>query len=268
MRLLHLGDVVGRSGRQLLLERLPGLRRDLRCDVVVVNGENAAGGFGISPRICEELYAAGADVITTGNHVWDQRELIGYIDGDARLIRPLNMAHGTPGRGWTAVETPNGARVLVVQVLGRIHMKPADDPFRCLDHLLERYPLTGNLAIVVDVHAEITAEKQALGHHLDGRVTLVAGTHTHCPTADARVLPGGTAYVTDLGMCGAYDSVIGMDKALSIRRFTSDLPGPRMEPADGEAELWGVVVEVDRHSGRARAIERVHVPAPAIATSA
>ncbi len=254
-----MGDVVGRSGRQLLVERLPALRRDLGADVVVVNGENAAGGFGISPKICDELYGAGADVITTGNHVWDQRELIPYIDGDPRLLRPLNMASGTPGRGWTAVETPTGARVLVVQVLGRIHMKPVDHPFRAVDALLERYPMTGNLAVVVDVHAEITAEKQAMGHHLDGRATLVAGTHTHCPTADARVLPGGTAYVTDLGMCGDYDSVIGMDKAISIQRFTSDLPGPRMEPANGAAELWGVAVEVDRATGRATSIERVHV---------
>ncbi|MFW5834043.1 MAG: YmdB family metallophosphoesterase, partial [Pseudomonadota bacterium] len=156
--------------------------------------------------------------------------------------------------------TPVGARVLVVQVLGRIHMKPADDPFRALDHLLERFPLSGGLAVVVDVHAEITAEKQALGHYLDGRATLVAGTHTHCPTADARLLPGGTAFVTDLGMCGSYDSVIGMDKALSIRRFTSDLPGPRMEPANGPAELWGVVVDVDPATGLATRIERVHVP--------
>ncbi|TVQ37847.1 MAG: YmdB family metallophosphoesterase [Geminicoccaceae bacterium] len=259
MRIVHLGDVVGRSGRELLVQRLPGLRQELGADVVVVNGENAAGGFGISPKICEDLYAAGTDVLTTGNHVWDQRELIGYIDGDPRLIRPLNMAHGTPGRGWTAVETPSGARVLVLQVLGRIHMKPADDPFRTVDSLLERFPMTGNLAIVVDVHAEITAEKQAMGHYVDGRATLVAGTHTHCPTADARVLPGGTAFVTDLGMCGSYDSVIGMDKHLSIRRFTSDLPGPRMEPATGPAELWGVVVDVDPGTGRARAIERVHV---------
>ena len=228
-------------------------------DVVVVNGENAAGGFGISPKLCQDLYRGGVDVVTTGNHVWDQRELIGYIDSDPRLIRPANMAPATPGRGWTAVETPSGLRVLVVQVLGRIHMKPADDPFRVLDEVLQRFPLGPRLAVVVDVHAEITAEKQALGHHLDGRVTLVAGTHTHCPTADARVLPSGTAYVTDLGMCGDYDSVIGMDKHGSLKRFTSDLPGPRLEPANGPAELWGVVVEVDRATGLANSIERVHV---------
>ena len=261
MRILHLGDVVGRSGRELLVTRLPGLRREVGAEVVVVNGENAAGGFGISPRICSDLYTAGTDVITTGTHVWDQRELIGYIDGDPRLLRPANMAPGTPGRGWTVVETPTGARLLVVQVLGRIHMKTVDDPFRTVDEVLLRFPLTGRTAVVVDVHAEITAEKQALGHHLDGRATLVVGTHTHCPTADARILPGGTAYVTDVGMCGDYDSVIGMDKAMSIQRFTSDLPGPRIEPAQGTAELWGVLVESDPVSGLARTIERVHVRA-------
>jgi hypothetical protein len=259
LRLLHLGDVVGRPGRQLLLDRLPDLRRELAADVVVVNGENAAGGFGISPKLCRELYDAGTDVLTTGNHVWDQRELIAYIDGDPRLVRPANLAPGTPGRGFTAVETAGGVRVLVVQVLGRVHMKPCDSPFRCVDDILQRYPLNPRLVVVVDVHAEITAEKQALGHYLDGRTSLVAGTHTHCPTADERVLPGGTAYVTDLGMCGAYDSVIGMDKEGSVNRFTSDLPGPRLEPAPGPAELWGVVVETDPASGLARSIERVRV---------
>jgi hypothetical protein len=157
------------------------------------------------------------------------------------------------------VETAKGARVLVVQVLGRIHMKPCDSPFRVVDDILKRYPLHPRLAVVVDVHAEITAEKQALGHHLDGRATLVAGTHTHCPTADERVLPGGTAYVTDLGMCGVYDSVIGMEKQGSLNRFTSDLPGPRLEPAPGSAELWGAMVETDPASGLARGIERVRV---------
>ena len=261
MRILHLGDVVGRPGRQLLVERLPELRRRLAADVVIVNGENAAGGFGITAKLCQELYDAGTDVVTTGNHVWDQRELIAYIDGDPRLIRPANLAAGTPGRGCTAVETAGGGRVLVVQVLGRIHMKPCDDPFRAVDDVLARYPLGPRLLVVVDVHAEITAEKQALGHYLDGRATLVAGTHTHCPTADERVLPGGTAYVTDLGMCGGYDGVIGMEKAGSVNRFTSDLPGPRLEPAPGPAELWGVVVEADPASGLARSIERVRVTA-------
>jgi hypothetical protein len=261
VRILHLGDVVGRPGRQLLVERLPELRRRLAADVVVVNGENAAGGFGITAKLCQELYAAGTDVVTTGNHVWDQRELIAYIDGDPRLIRPANLAAGTPGRGCTAVETAGGVRVLVVQVLGRIHMKPCDDPFRTVDDVLARYPLGPRLLVVVDVHAEITAEKQALGHYLDGRATLVAGTHTHCPTADERVLPGGTAYVTDLGMCGGYDGVIGMEKAGSVNRFTSDLPGPRLEPAPGPAELWGVVVEADPATGLAQTIERVRVTA-------
>lgn len=261
MKILHLGDVVGRSGRQLLIERLGAIRADHDVDVVIVNGENAAGGFGISPKLCQDFYRAGVDVITTGNHVWDQRDLIAYIDTDPRLVRPANLVSSTPGRGWTAVETRSGARVLVVQVLGRVHMKPCDDPFRIVDDVLARFPLGPRLAVVVDVHAEITAEKQALGHHLDGRTSLVAGTHTHCPTADARVLPGGTAFVTDLGMCGVYDSVIGMDKAGSVRRFTSDLPGPRLEPAGGLAELWGVVCTIEPATGLAIAIERVHVTA-------
>ncbi len=242
-----------------MVDRLPDLRSALAVDVVIVNGENAAGGFGISPKLCAEFYRAGADVITTGNHVWDQRELVGYIDTDPRLIRPANLAPSTPGRGWTAVETPTGARVVVIQVLGRIHMKPCDDPFRVVDTVLQRFPLGPRLAVVVDVHAEITAEKQALGHHLDGRVTLVAGTHTHCPTADGRVLPSGTAYVTDLGMCGDYDSVIGMEKKGAVARFTSDLPGPRLEPATGGADLWGLVVDVDTATGLATAVDRVHV---------
>ncbi|MGF1477341.1 MAG: TIGR00282 family metallophosphoesterase [Geminicoccaceae bacterium] len=257
MKILFVGDVVGRAGRELLIETVPKLREELDLDVVIVNGENAAGGFGITQRIAETFYEAGVDLITTGNHVWDQRELLGTINGDPRMIRPLNLSPDTPGRGITAIRTQSGKTLVLAQVLGRIHMKPVACPFRALDAELTKYPLGGSAdAIVIDVHAEITAEKQALGHYLDGRVSLVVGTHTHTPTADARILSGGTAYITDVGMCGAYDSVIGMEKQASIKRFLSDVPGARMEPAHGPATLSAVAVET-KQGGGAEAIRHL-----------
>jgi metallophosphoesterase (TIGR00282 family) len=260
MRLLFCGDVVGRAGRRALIDRLPGLRQRLGLDLIVVNGENAAGGFGITPAICADFYAAGTDVITTGNHVFDQRELIPHLDRDPRLLRPLNMLPGTPGRGVVELELGSGRRVVVVQVMGRLFMGMYDDPFVALDGLLQKHLLGGAAAaIVVDVHAEATSEKMVLGHFLDGRVTLVAGTHTHVPTADAQVLPGGTAYITDIGMTGDYDSVIGMVKEVSLRRFRSHLPGVRNTPALGEATLCAVLVESDDATGRARLIEPVRI---------
>ncbi|HEX6144614.1 MAG TPA: TIGR00282 family metallophosphoesterase [Geminicoccaceae bacterium] len=252
MRILFCGDVVGRSGRRALLDRLPGLRARLELDLVVVNGENAAGGFGITPALCREFYAAGTDVITTGNHVFDQRALIPEIDQDQRLIRPLNMLAGTPGRGAIELQLASGLRVVVLQVMGRLFMGTYDDPFTALEAALARHRLgAGVAAVVVDVHAEATSEKMALGHFLDGRATVVAGTHTHVPTADAQVLPGGTAYITDVGMTGDYDSVIGMAKDISLRRFRSHLPGARNTPALGEATLCAVLVESDDATGRA-----------------
>jgi len=252
MRILYLGDVVGRSGRSAALDALPGLRRDLKLDFVVVNGENAAHGFGITPKICADFYEAGADVVTTGNHVWDQRELIAYIDGDPRLIRPANFPRGTPGRGATEISLADGRKVLVVQVMGRLFLEPLDDPFQAMEDILSRYRLGATVAaVVVDVHAEATSEKMAMGHALDGRVSLVVGSHSHVPTADAQVLPGGTAYLTDAGMCGDYDSVIGMGKEVAISRFTRRLPGDRLTPADGEATVCGVFVETEDRSGRA-----------------
>lgn len=260
MRILFLGDVVGRSGRRALFDHLPALRDRLGADFVVVNGENAAGGFGITAALCREFYAAGVDVVTTGNHVFDQRDLIPQIDQDSRLVRPLNMIGGTPGRGLVELQLASGRRVVVLQVLGRLFMGMYDDPFAALDRALRKYPPgAGAAAIVVDVHAEATSEKMAIGHFLDGRVTLVAGTHTHVPTADAQVLPGGTAYITDLGMTGDYDSVIGMAKDVALRRFRSHLPGPRNTPALGEATVCGVLVESDDATGRARSIEPVRV---------
>lgn len=260
VRILYIGDVVGRAGRAILLAELPGLRRDLQLDTVIVNGENAAGGYGLTAAIATEFLEAGADLITMGNHVWDQRELIGHIDREPRIVRPLNLGPGTPGRGVAEHKTVRGQRVLVLQVLGRLFMGLVDDPFRALDAELKKHALGGTAqAIVVDIHAEATSEKMALGHFLDGRVSLVAGTHTHIPTADARILPAGTGYITDLGMTGDYDSVIGMDKAASLHRWRTDLPGQRLTPAVGDAMLCAVFLETDDRSGLARRIEPVRL---------
>jgi hypothetical protein len=256
MRLLFCGDVVGRAGRKVLLERLPELRAALALDAVIVNAENAAGGFGITPALCQEILAAGADVITTGNHVFDQREIIGHMDREPRIIRPLNMMPGTPGRGSAEVRLVNGRKLLVLQVMGRLFMGAYDDPFRALEGELARHALGATVhAIVVDVHAEATSEKMALAHLADGRASAVIGTHTHVPTADAWILPGGTAYITDVGMTGDYDSVIGMNKAVSLQRFRSHVPGPRNTPALGEATLCAVYLEIDDRTGLAGRIE-------------
>ena len=255
MRLLFCGDVVGRAGRKVLLQQLPEQRAALKLDAVVVNGENAAGGFGITPNLCNDFYAAGTDLITTGNHVFDQRDLVGYSDRDPRLIRPLNMLPNTPGRGSALVALPDGRKLLVIQVIGRLFMGSYDDPFRALEAELARYPLGASVqAIVVDLHAEATSEKMALGHLADGRASLVAGTHTHVPTADAHIMPGGTAYITDIGMTGDYDSVIGMSKAIALQRFRTHVPGPRNTPALGDATLCAVYLETDDATGLARRI--------------
>jgi metallophosphoesterase (TIGR00282 family) len=253
MRLLFLGDIVGRPGRNAVTERLPALRERWRLDCVVINGENAAGGFGITEAICDEILAAGADAITLGNHSWDQREALVFIERQPRLLRPVNYPPGTPGRGANLIDTHSGKRVLVINVMGRLFMDALDDPFAAVDREVETCPL-GQVAdaIVVDMHAEATSEKQALGHHLDGRVSLVVGTHTHTPTSDHRVLAGGTAYLSDAGMCGDYDGVLGMQKEESIRRFLQKTPGPRMEPGLGEGTLSGIAVETDDRTGLSR----------------
>ena len=252
MRLLFLGDIVGRSGREAVLRQAPRLKEELALDALVVNAENAAHGFGLNRRICEELYAAGVDAITTGNHVWDQRELLSTIDDDPRLLRPANFPPGTPGRGATRVGLPDGRQLMVVNVMTRLFMEPLDDPFAAVDQVLSGETLGESVAaILVDVHGEATAEKMAFGHFLDGRVTLVVGTHTHVPTADVMVLPGGTAYQTDAGMCGDYNSVIGMQKESSLHRFRRKIPGERMAPAEGEATVCGVFVEVNDATGQA-----------------
>ena len=246
MRLLFLGDVVGRPGRQVVLEHLPRLRERWELDFVVVNGENAAGGFGITEAIYEEFLEAGADAVTLGNHAFDQREALVFIERAPRLVRPANFPPGTPGRGAALVEARNGAQVLVVNIMGRVFMDPLDDPFAAIDRELDAAPL-GQVAdaAVVDFHAETTSEKQAFGHWCDGRASLVLGTHTHVPTADHRILPGGTAYMTDVGMCGSYDGVIGMDKEEPLRRFTRKIGATRFEPAGGPGTLSGLAVETD-----------------------
>ena len=252
MRLLFLGDIVGRPGRSAVIERLATLRERWRLDCVVINAENAAGGFGISEAICDDLLNAGADALTLGNHSWDQREALVFIERQPRLLRPANFPPGTPGRGATLVDTRSGHRVLVVNVMGRLYMDPLDDPFAAVDREIEACPLARVAdAVIVDVHAEATSEKQALGHHLDGRASLVVGTHTHVPTADHRILAGGTAYMSDAGMCGDYDSVLGMQKEESLRRFLQKTPGPRMEPGLGEGTLSGIAVETDDRTGLA-----------------
>jgi 2',3'-cyclic-nucleotide 2'-phosphodiesterase len=250
MRLLFLGDIVGRPGRNAVTARLPALRERWRLDCVVVNGENAAGGFGITEAICDEILMAGADAVTLGNHSWDQREALVFIERQPRLVRPANFPPGTPGRGAAMVETRNGARVLVLNLMGRLYMDALDDPFAVADRTLEETPLREVAdAILVDIHAEATSEKQALAYHLDGRVTAVVGTHTHVPTADHRILPGGTGYMSDAGMCGDYESVLGMARDEPLRRFLQKTPGARLEAASGEGTLSGLAIETDDATG-------------------
>jgi 2',3'-cyclic-nucleotide 2'-phosphodiesterase len=246
MRVLLIGDVVGRTGRAALLERLPELRKRWALDFVVVNGENSAGGFGITEAICDDFIAAGADAVTLGNHSFDQREALVFIERQPRLIRPANYPEGTPGRGAYLFEARNGARVLVVNLQGRVFIDAMDDPFARIDRELAACPLNEACdAALIDFHAEATSEKQAFAHYVDGRASVVVGTHTHTPTADHKILPGGTAYISDLGMTGDYDSVLGMDKDEPIRRFTRKIPSARFEPANGAATLCGLAVELN-----------------------
>ena len=262
MRLAFFGDVVGKSGRDGLSDHLRGLRRDLALDFVVINAENAAGGFGVTENTARELFAAGADVLTLGNHSWDQREALTYIVREPRLIRPANYPRlmDAPGRGADVFTTGDGRRVLVVNVLGRVHMDPMDDPFSAVDRELEAAPL-GVVAdaVIVDIHAEATSEKMAMGHFCDGRASLVVGTHSHVPTADCQILNGGTAFQTDAGACADYDSVIGNDKEEPLRRFTTRISGGRYQPASGPATICGVYVETDDRTGLAVRVEPIRV---------
>ncbi len=260
MRILFIGDVVGRTGREAVAVRLPGLREALRIDLAVVNAENASHGFGLGPDMAAALFAAGADVITLGNHAWDRKEIVPYIAETPRLIRPLNYPPGTPGAGVVVVEVGRSRRVLVLQAMGRLYMDALDCPFRGTADVLTKHRLGGTVAaIFVDFHAEASSEKMAFAHFLDGRVSAVIGTHTHCPSADAQVLPGGTAFQSDAGMSGDYDSVIGMVKEPATLRFWKKMSGERLAPAEGETTVCGVFVETDDATGLARRIAPVRV---------
>ncbi|MCA1776737.1 MAG: TIGR00282 family metallophosphoesterase [Loktanella sp.] len=259
MRVLFLGDVMGRAGRSAITEHLPKLRQEWRLDFVVVNGENATSGHGLSADHAKLLLDAGADAVTLGDHAFDQKDMLSYIEREPRIIRPLNFSKSAPGAGARVFSDARGRKVLVAQVLGQVFMKrPFDDPFSALDPILKQYPMGGQLAAsLIDVHCEATSEKMAMGHYCDGRASIVVGTHTHVPTADAMILPGGTAFQSDAGMCGDYQSVIGMEKAEPLRRFVTGMPKGRFTPATGAATLSGLYVETDDQTGKATSVTMV-----------
>ncbi len=259
MRILFFGDVMGRSGRDAVVKYLPELKEKLKADVAIVNGENAAHGLGITEKMCREFYDAGVDCITTGDHIWDKREIVSYIVQDPRLIRPLNYPPGTPGNGCYEFTVFGGQKILIVNALGRVFIDPVDDPFSALAGVLETYKMGRNIdAIFLDFHGEATSEKMAMGHFLDGKISAVVGSHTHVPTADAQVLPGGTALQCDAGMCGDYNSVIGADKDVPLYRFTRKMPHmDRRTPAKGDGTVCGTLVETDDNTGLAKNIAPV-----------
>jgi len=259
MRILFLGDVVGRAGRAAIASELPGLRKTWRLDFIVVNGENATAGAGLSAAHAKALLAAGVDCLTLGDHAFDQRDMLGFIDQEPRILRPLNFARAAPGQGARLFTAPGGRKILVAQVLGQVFMKrPFADPFSAIDEVLRAHPLGGLAqAALVDVHCEATSEKMAMGHWCDGRASMVVGSHTHVPTADAQILPKGTAYLTDAGMCGDYLSVIGMETGEPMRRFISGMSKGRFTPAKGPATLAGLFVETDDRTGATKTLRMV-----------
>ncbi len=260
MRILFCGDVVGRAGRDVVAEHLPGLREELALDLVIVNGENAAGGFGITGEICRGLYQVGADLVTLGNHAWDQRGTDRYIETDPKLLRARNYPKGTPGSDGAIFRTADGRTAFVFQVLTQLFMDPIGDPFACVEETLVQHRLGHSVnAIVMDIHGEATSEKQALGYLADGRVSLAVGTHTHVPTADERILPGGTAYMSDVGMCGSYESIIGLDPGVALQRFTKKRSVGRPNPASEAPMLCGVLVETDDATGLAQSVAPVRI---------
>jgi len=261
MRILFLGDVMGRAGRAAIRDNLPRLRDEWRLDFVVVNGENATSGMGLNAVHARGLLEAGADCLTLGDHAFDQKDMLQFIEAEPRIIRPLNFAKNAPGKGARLFDARGGRKVLVAQVLGQVFMKrPFDDPFSAIEPVLKAHPRGGLAqAVIVDMHCEATSEKMAMGHYCDGRASLVVGTHTHVPTADAQVLPGGTGYLSDAGMCGDYNSVIGMDKGEPMRRFITGMPRARFTPALGEATVSGVFVDTDDRSGETREIRMIRV---------
>jgi metallophosphoesterase (TIGR00282 family) len=259
MRILILGDVMGRPGRRAVQELVPSLIKKEAIDLAIANAENAAGGMGVDIKSASELFSAGVHVLTSGNHIWKKKEIYPYLNEQERLLRPANYPDGAPGRGWCAWENQHGLNALIINLQGRVFMpNHVDDPFRCVDGLLKEHDRHSPV-IIVDMHAEATSEKNAMGWYLDGRVSAVYGTHTHIQTADERILPGGTAFITDLGMCGPFDSVIGMEKEVVINGFISQLPR-KFEVAQENAVLQGVIVDVDSQTGKARDIRRLRVP--------
>ena len=256
VKILFIGDIIGRQGRLAVEHLLPGLKERLEIDFTVANGENAAGGFGLTRKLAEELTELGIDAFTSGNHIWDRREVIGDLDSMPNVLRPLNYPPGVPGRGWGSFEARDGTRIDLVNLSGRVFMPALDCPFRAVDAVLAQGP---KVITLVDVHAEATSEKVAMGWYLDGRVSAVVGTHTHVQTADERVLPGGTAYITDVGMSGPFDSVIGVDKTAIIQRFLTAIPN-RFDSAAGDVRLCGAVISVDRQTRKAVGISRVNAP--------
>ena len=246
MNILICGDIVGRSGRDAIEKFLPSIIKQENIEFVVVNGENSASGFGITEKICKKLYELGVDTITTGNHVWDQKEIVNYIDKDARLLRPCNYPKNTPGKGYGIYKLKNGKLIVVINVMCRLFMDSVEDPFSSINEIIELVKTKyGDQIIVIDVHGESTSEKMAIGHFFDGNVTAIFGTHTHIPTADLRILEKGTLFQTDLGMCGDYDSVIGMKKELCIDRFRKKFIKTKLEPASGEGTLCGTIFRIN-----------------------
>lgn len=262
MNILFLGDVVGRAGRDVVVKYLPRLRSEWKLDFIVVNGDNAAGGFGITPQVCRDFFEAGADVVTGGDHIWDQKEIVPYLATEKRLLRPQNFPSHVPGMGHGIFTAKNGKKVMVLHLLGQVfHKEHANCPFATADSVLEAALLgSGVSAIIVDIHAEATSEKMAMGKYLDGRVSMVVGSHTHVPTADARVLPKKTAYQTDGGMCGDYDSIIGFAPAAPLERFLSKVTKIRLEPASGEGTLCGLLAETDDVTGLAVSCKSIQYP--------
>ena len=263
MRILFIGDIFASPGRGIVADQLPRILTGEYIDLAIANAENAAGGFGITPLIAEELLGLGLDVLTSGNHIWDKRELYEYLGKQPRLLRPANYVEDLPGRGMTVVTAHNGVQCAVLNLQGRVYMPSTDCPFRKADELLASLDPAVKVRFV-DFHAEVTSEKMAMGWHLDGRVSAIVGTHTHVPTADTRILGGGTAYQTDCGMTGPYNSVIGVDKQTILRKFLTSLP-VRMEAARGGVELHAVIVDVDEKTGKATAVRRFSRPESAAA---
>lgn len=257
MKILFIGDIFASAGRRILAEQLPQITASEGIDLVIANAENAAGGFGLTPLVAEELFSMGIHVLTSGNHIWDKKEITDYLAQQPRLLRPANYADGAPGTGVAIVDTAGGVRCAVINLQGRTHMPPTDCPFRKADEILNGLDASIRVRIV-DFHAEVTSEKMAMGWYLDGRVSAVIGTHTHIPTADERILPRGTAYQTDVGMTGAYDSVIGVQKDIVLKRFLTSLP-VRMEAAKRGVELHAALLDVDEATGLARSIQRYTV---------